>query len=93
MSRKFSAWFIALALVVGLGSMPAAQAWLPSDPPPGPQIPPPIPDPGPQPQPQPPPPVPPPPYCHDMPEPSTLLLGLFAAGALGLRLMRRGRQD
>jgi len=91
MSRTFFAWLIALALV-GFGSVPAAHAWLPSDPPPGPQVPPPIPDPGPQPEP-PPDPGPPPPHCHDNPEPSSLLLGLFGLGGLGLQLVRRGRQD
>jgi hypothetical protein len=92
MSRKFSLWLVVCLTVGGMWSVPAARAWLPSDPPPGPTVPPPLPTPGPVPEPPPPPP-PPPHQCHDTPEPSSLILGLFGVTALGLRLLRRGRDD
>jgi hypothetical protein len=94
MSRNLSIWLVVLVTLGSLWTVPAARAWLPSDPPPGPQVPPPIPDPGPVPAPPPPQPPPPPPHhCHDTPEPSTFVLGMLAAGALGVQLVRRGRRD
>jgi hypothetical protein len=90
MSRKFAIWLVVM-LLASLWRVPSARAWLPSDPPPGPTVPPPLPSPGPV--PEPPPPPPPTHQCHDTPEPSTLMLALCGASALGLRLVRRRRDD
>lgn len=73
-----------------LTNVPAVRAWVPSEPIPTPTVPPPLPPP-PTPEPTPTPVTPPPtsPPCHNMPEPSTLILGLIAGGTIGLGAIRR----
>jgi hypothetical protein len=84
--------FWTVIVLIGLSTFAAlpAHAWVASDPPPAPQVPPPLPPPPiPTPQPAPEPVPPPPTHCHDMPEPSSLVLGLIAAGTLGFGYLRR----
>jgi hypothetical protein len=70
-----------------LMSVPSAGAWVPWPPP---QATPPPPDPQPVPDPLPPPVGH---HCHEAPEPSTLVLGLIAAGTIGLGALRRRRAE
>jgi hypothetical protein len=89
MCRKLCSALIVLASLSAFSAIPAAYAWLPSDPPPNPVVPPPVPTPTPVPVPLPVPPPPVTPPCHNMPEPSSLVLGLLGAGTLGVRYLRR----
>jgi hypothetical protein len=95
MRGTWTKWLIAVMSIAIWGAVltnvPVARAWVPADPPPTPTVPPPLPPPTPTTPPptQPPPPTNPPPTCHNMPEPSTLVLGLIAGGTMGIGAIRR----